>query len=180
MCKGLRLTERLRQREVKWIAWSHTTAQWRSLGSSEWQTVLWAARPYCSLAITFLGPLISAYLHPGARIRMEEKEAGEGLRLQSGPALLQAPPGTPAGPDPEDPHLGHSRRASKPLYICRGYPGMCECEWVCVCALHWFPQAATEGSFLFLEICLDDPPLAHFHVTLRKEPGGMASWAKMS
>lgn len=106
---------------------------------------------------------------------MGEKKAGEGIRLQSGPALLQAPTGTPAGPDPEDPHLGCLRRTSEPLYICRGYPGVCGCECGCVCAPHRCSQAATEGSFLFLEICLDDPPLAHFHVTLRKEPGGMAS-----
>lgn len=55
----------------------------------ECKLVLLTTRPNHSLAITSLGPSISAYLHSVARIRMREKEPGEGLRLQSGPVLRQ-------------------------------------------------------------------------------------------
>lgn len=38
------------------------------------------------------------------------------------------------------------------------------------------PTGLHQGSFPLLKSPLpDDPPSAHFHVTLRKEPGGMAS-----
>lgn len=68
---------------------------------------------------------------------------------------------------------GLLQRGREALFICGSHPGGCMVWRHAPTAL---PTGLHKGSFpLPEEPSPDDPPSAHFHVTLRKELGGMAS-----
>lgn len=177
MCKGLKLIDWGKEMLNKLPEVTQLLSGWARSPLS-WKLVLLTARPNYSLAIPSLGPSISAYLHPVARIRMGEKEPGEGLRVQSGSELLwpqlellQVWTGGSSFRTPTEGQRGAIYMWKSLRHVCVG-GGMH--------AHTPLPTGLQQRSFpLPEEPSPDDPPSTHFHVTLRKEPGGMASWAKM-